>query len=98
MKDIEIDTKNKIISLISVLFPQAKIYLYGSRARGTHDEISDIDIAVDIGKKIPIEKLGEIKSILAASNILNKIDVVDYHFISDNMKKSIDEEKIIWKD
>ena len=96
--NIDMETKNKIISIVQALFPEAKIYLYGSRARGTHAKLSDIDIAINTNKKIPIEEIGELKSMLAASNILYKIDIVDYNRISDEMKISIDEEKIIWKD
>jgi len=44
---LEPEYKNKRISILSVLFPNAKIYLFGSRARGTHEQKSDIDLAID---------------------------------------------------
>lgn len=44
MKEIDAKTKQKIIALISALVPEAKIYLFGSRARKTNTAWSDIEI------------------------------------------------------
>ncbi len=48
--------KDKIIKVIEIFYPNAKIYLFGSRARGTNEEQSDIDIAIDAGLPIPMAK------------------------------------------
>lgn len=48
-------TKNR-----SALAPNAKNYLFGSPARGTHSLYSDVDIAIDTGTKIPLATLGEL--------------------------------------
>ena len=50
MKNLDEKTQKKIVAIISALIPQAKIYLFGSRARGTNSEWADIDIALDAGK------------------------------------------------
>lgn len=89
--------KNKIIRIVNALTPESKIYLYGSRARGDYSSRSDIDIAIDAGCKLPRENVGEIRDILAASNIIYKIDVVDMNNISEDMYKNILEHRIIWK-
>jgi len=94
---IEDKTKKKIISLISALIPKAKIYLFGSRARGTHSKWSDIDLAIDAEERLPTILVGEIIDVLAGTNIIHKIEVVDFHSVSDEMKKSIIEEGIAWK-
>lgn len=89
--------KQKIVALISALVPKAKIYLFGSRARGTHSPGSDIDIALDAGEQLPFSLVGEVRSILEATNILYKIEVVDFHSVSDDMRASILDEGILWK-
>ena len=98
MTGIDEKEKNKIIGVIQGLIPKAKIYLYGSRARGTYTQGSDIDIALDIGKKIPRIDVGEIRDMLNASNMIYKFDVVDLHAIPEEMKKNILQEGIVWKD
>lgn len=39
--------KEQIIKVIEIFFPEAKVYLFGSRARGDNSETFDIDIAID---------------------------------------------------
>jgi len=90
--------KRKIIDLITVLLPTAKIYLFGSRARGTNTERSDIDLALDTGEKIERSVLGEIKDVLSATNIINSMDVVDVNgAISPSLRETILKERVVWK-
>lgn len=89
--------KKKIIGLLTLLFPEAKVYLFGSRARGTHRQYSDIDLAVDDGAPINPGAIGEAKAMLSESNIPYFIDVVDFNEISPEMKKAILTEGILWK-
>ncbi len=44
--------KKIIVPIILKHVPQAKIILYGSRARMDESDGSDIDIALDMGRKI----------------------------------------------
>lgn len=77
--------------------PDVKIYLFGSRARGTNGPRADIDIAIDGGKKLPIADVDEIKSMFKESNIMYKIDVVDFYSINELMRNEILKDRIIWK-
>ncbi len=94
----EVDTlsKQKIITLIHSLIPEAKIYLFGSRARGTNQQWSDIDLALDAGKKIERGRIAEMLDILAATDIPYEVDIVDFHNINSELKECIEKEKIVW--
>ena len=94
---IESIYQNKIIAILSVLFPHAEIYLFGSRARGTQSQWSDIDIALKENQKISRTAIGEAISMLAASNIPYKIEIVDFNAVSDDMRQSITQEGLLWK-
>ena len=41
----------KIVEIVSKYLPNCRIYLFGSRAKGTARKNSDFDIAVDCGSK-----------------------------------------------
>ena len=97
MQTIDEKTKHKIIAVISALMPDVKIYLFGSRARGTNGPFADIDIALDGGKELRVADVDEIKGMFKESNIMYKIDVVDLHSVTDLMRNEILQEKIIWK-
>jgi predicted nucleotidyltransferase len=96
MKNLDEKIKQKIVSVISVLIPEAKIYLFGSRARGTNSERADIDIALDADKPLLPRDVDEVKSMFKESNIMYKIDVVDFHQISELMRNEILRERVLW--
>jgi predicted nucleotidyltransferase len=89
--------QEKIVDIISALIPNAKIYLFGSRARGTHSKWSDIDLALDTGKPLTNTNIDEVKSVLAATNIPYKVDVLDFQTVSTEMQVSIKRDGILWK-
>lgn len=86
-----------IVKLLTTLFPNAKVYLFGSRARGTHKIESDIDIAIDDLRKIPILEMARARNILESLNIPQTIDLIDINNVSEDFKKIILKEGIIWK-
>lgn len=89
--------KDKIIKVIEIFFPEAKIYLFGSRARGDYKVTSDIDIAVDAGVPMTMTEKGQILSMIDALNMPQKTDVVDFNRAPEALKKNILEEGILWK-
>ena len=97
MKQLDEKTKNKIIAVISALIPEAKIYLFGSRARGTNSEWADIDIALDAGKLLYGPNVYEISCMFKESFIKYNIDIVDLYQVSDLMREQILKDRVIWK-
>ena len=81
-----IPEKEKIIKVIEIFFPDATIYLFGSRARNEHNERSDIDIAFDAKKPVTMTEMGQIKSMIDALTIPQKIDIVDFNRVSRRLK------------
>ncbi len=86
-----------IIKILTVLFPDAKIILFGSRARGDFIQGSDLDIAIDNKINLTINELEEAKNVIEALNIPYQVDVVDLNNIPEKMKALIIKEGIIWK-
>jgi uncharacterized protein len=93
---VEEEIKNKIIGILKTLFPHAKIYLYGSRARGSFRPYSDIDLAIDSGPEKKRLNLGEAHAVLDALSIPYKIDLADMNYVSDTLRARILEEGILW--
>ncbi|MEX0849757.1 MAG: nucleotidyltransferase domain-containing protein [Candidatus Dependentiae bacterium] len=90
--------KDKMIRILKALFPDAKIILFGSRARGDARENSDIDIAIDAGKQVSPYDIVEAKNIFSEMNIIFKVDVVDYQSVSEILQKQIDKDGVLWSD
>lgn len=66
----------------------AKIYLFGSQAKETNKETSDIDIAVAARGNQPI-RLSGIKEDLDKISTLRKIDIIDLSLTSEKFRKHI---------
>lgn len=92
-----IKEKDLIIRVLEALFPSVKIYLFGSRAKGTNRPASDIDLAIDIGRQLTFLELARAKEVLQGLYIPEKIDVVDMHAIAQEFKETILKEGIVWK-
>lgn len=94
---IDSAVKTKLIAILNALFPEAKIYLFGSFATGESRPYSDVDIALDAGQKIDLRRLGEAMSMLRESSIPYTIDLVDVHRLPEEMRAQISKEWIAWK-
>ena len=89
--------KNIIMPIIERYLPDAKIILYGSRARGDFKGGSDIDIALDMGTTIDNKLMNSITWDLEDSDLPINFDIVDFVKMSEDMKKNIVRDGVIWK-
>lgn len=89
--------KKLILKAIEYHYPQAKVILFGSRARGVYKPGSDIDVALDSGEPIPLAEMARIRVTLENIPLALEIDVVDMHNIPAELKNLILNEGIVWK-
>jgi len=66
-----------------------KLYLYGSWAKNTAFDRSDIDIAIDAGIALEERMMLLIKQDLENIRTLRSIDLVDLHSVSYSLKEEI---------
>lgn len=92
-----LDYQVKIVKIIEIFFPNAKVYLFGSRARGDYDVHSDFDIAIDIGKQMPLTEKGKIMGMIDLLNIPQRVEIVDMYAIPKEMQNNILKDGIVWK-
>ena len=85
-----------LLGIINKYLPGAKVYLYGSRARGDFQAGSDIDLAIDAGKKINHELLLKMYGDIEETNLPTLFDVVDIYSISPEMLVNIKKDWIPW--
>ncbi|HSC25563.1 MAG TPA: nucleotidyltransferase domain-containing protein [Candidatus Babeliales bacterium] len=97
IQDSNVPEQATLIKLLTVLFPTSTIYLFGSRARGDYTEKSDIDIAIDLYRKMEFTEIAKARGVLEGLNLAQKIDIVDMHRATEKMKQFILNEGIIWK-
>ncbi|MBI4009123.1 nucleotidyltransferase domain-containing protein [Candidatus Roizmanbacteria bacterium] len=94
---IDAQTKKKVKKIIfRFLDPRKyKVFIFGSRALGDDLKFSDIDIGIKSKRKINSTLLGNIKEAFEESNIVYKVEVVDFSSVSDQFRK-VAEQKVIY--
>ena len=90
--------KKELLKIILKHFPNAKVYLFGSRARKNQKEGSDVDLAIDIGEKIDFDAILHLKSVIEETTIPFFVDIVDMHSAPDTLKEEIIKDRVIWTD
>jgi predicted nucleotidyltransferase len=64
-----------------------EVFIYGSRADGTAEKWSDVDVGIWGKEKIPSKKLALIKDEVEESNIPYLVDIVDFTRVADKFKR-----------
>ena len=76
-----------------------KTWFFGSRATGKNRKFSDIDIALDAGKKgVSRDLMVRLSYSFEESHIPFKVDIVDMRCVSDAVRERIKKEGQIWID
>jgi uncharacterized protein len=75
---------------------KARVFLFGSRARGEARSASDIDVGVLPAAPLPFGLLGEIRERLEESTIPFEVDLVDLSEAGESFRRRVEREGIAW--
>ncbi|HAU30279.1 TPA: nucleotidyltransferase domain-containing protein [Candidatus Dependentiae bacterium] len=89
--------KEILLKILTKEFPNAKVYLFGSQARGDVRVGSDIDLAIQEAKPVAIDRIWKALASIEETSVPYKIDLVDLENIPANLKSNILKEGILWK-
>ena len=90
-------TRNELALVQKILresIPAAKIWVFGSRAKGATRRGSDLDLAIDNGAPLPSSMAAHLASAFEEAPLAYKIDLVDLHNITPEFRALIDAHKI----
>src|ERR1044071_2083465 len=73
---------------------QAQIWVFGSRATGRAWRYSDLDLAIDAGRKLTLDETAMLREAFSESDLPYRVDVVDWHGISDSFRGIIAAERL----
>lgn len=89
----------KLLGIIMAVVPNAKIILYGSRARGDFRDSSDIDIALDMnGQRIPSTLFMEAHEFATTLHMTHSVDLVDLADARGTFREEVTRDGIVLND
>ena len=74
--------------------PGARVWVFGSRATGQARRYSDIDLAIDAGRRLTFGELADLTDAFRESDLPCKVDVVDWQGISEAFRARIAPDRI----
>lgn len=77
---------------------QVTILVFGSRARKENLPFSDVDIGIIPHNGFPESKLALLREKIEDSSVPYKVDIVNLSETSQNFRKEILKDAVIWKD
>ncbi len=69
--------------------PGTRVMVFGSKAGGSCKPWSDLDLALDAGRLLPLTVLAELAEAFAESPLPWKVDLVDLNSVSDEFRARV---------
>jgi restriction endonuclease S subunit/predicted nucleotidyltransferase len=92
MIDLSPDQLGAVRGLLARHVPGCEVRAFGSRVKWTAKSYSDLDLAVVGAAKLEPGRLAELREAFAESDLPFRVDVLDWHAISENFRRIIAEQ------
>ena len=87
------EKEQKIIdNILAVYKNDYQFYAYGSRVKGTHSQLSDLDILIKGSQEMPFDSLEELKQKFDNSLLPYVVNFSDYHKIDTDFYQQIEKD------
>lgn len=93
--DIRPDYLQIVRDILQKHVPQYEVWAFGSRAKWTAKEYSDLDLCVVSDKPLSFSVLGAIGDDFSNSDLPWKVDIVDWATTSESFRKIIERDKVV---
>jgi len=74
--------------------PEARVWVFGSRATGRAWRYSDLDLAIDAGRPLTLDETARLAEALSDSDLPYRVDIVDWHSLDDGFRRVIAAERV----
>jgi predicted nucleotidyltransferase len=88
---LPIDIRRQDLDIVRAILREglpssAKVWAFGSRAKGAARTSSDLDLAIDAGRKLALTELSALNGAFEDSDLPYKVDLVDWTTVSETFK------------
>jgi len=94
MIDITPGELELVQTILRATIPTAKVWVFGSRAKGAARRGSDLDLAIDYGGKLPGSVAAHLADEFEEAPLAYNVDLVDLHDVTREFRALIEADKI----
>ena len=66
--------------------PEARVWVFGSRATGRAWRYSDLDLAIDAGRRLTLDETAILREAFSESDLPYRVDVVDWQSVDEHFR------------
>ncbi len=92
MIDITHEHLTIVQQILQQYVPGVPVWIFGSRIKGTAKSYSDLDLVIIDRQKMPLGIFYKIKDAFEESTLPYRVDVLDWHRISPDFRKVIQQD------
>jgi type I restriction enzyme S subunit len=95
MIDLRPDQFALVKAILAAEVPDYEVWAFGSRARWTATDSSDLDLAIVSERPLPFSRLSKLRQAFEQSYLPFKVDVVDLARVSPDFREVIEKQRIV---
>jgi uncharacterized protein len=93
--DLPAEHRRLVLNILRAnLPPNTKVWVFGSRATGRARRYSDLDLAIDAGRRLTLDEMAGLTEAFSVSDLPYRVDLVDWRDIDDRWRRIIMAERV----
>ena len=93
--DLPADHRRLVLDILRAnLSASTKAWVFGSRAIDRARRYSDLDLAIDAGRRFTLDEIARLTEAFSDSDLPYRVDVGDWHDIGDRLRETIVAERV----
>jgi predicted nucleotidyltransferase len=93
--DLSPHDRREVERVLQACVPRCEVWAFGSRAKWTAKQYSDLDLAIISEEPLPIAIMAELRDSFDESDMTIKVDVVDWATTSESFRKIIQSNRVV---
>ena len=93
--DLRPDLIDQVLAVLSSEVPDAEVWAFGSRAKGTARKNSDLDLAIVGSVAIPVRVMNRLRRAFEDSRIPFQVDLVDWQRLDDDFREVVRRDHVV---
>jgi uncharacterized protein len=93
--DLPADHRRTVLDILHENLPlNTQAWVFGSRATGRARRCSDLDLAIDAGRRLTLDETAKLTEAFSESDLPYRVDVVDWRAADDRWRRTIAAQRV----